>query len=88
MPRPQATLDEAMELLLFADGTVWEEAPPPQGPRPAALELIHALAAVQVGVRGALPRPVAAMQELGAGCDATFHGCWHTYVLLAALSLK
>ena len=44
----QAVLDDAMEQLLFADGTAWEAAPPPTAPRPAALELLHTLVAVQV----------------------------------------
>ena len=38
-----------MEALLFADGTCWEAAPPPRGPRPTALELLHALVGIQVG---------------------------------------
>lgn len=49
---PQALLDEAMEQVLFSDGTAWEVARPPTGLRPAALELLHALVAVQVRVRG------------------------------------
>lgn len=44
---PQAVLDEAMEQLLFTDGTAWEAAPPPMGLRPAVLDLIHALVATQ-----------------------------------------
>lgn len=45
--RKQAVLDEAMEQLLFSNATAWEVAPLPAGLRPAALELLHALVAIQ-----------------------------------------
>ncbi len=64
----QAVLDEAMEQLLFVDGTSWEVAPPPISLRPAMLELVHALVAIQVGVWAMM------RSERGRGVE---YGCWH-----------
>lgn len=41
-----AALDDALEEYFFGDGTLWEAALPPTGLRDAALELMHALVAV------------------------------------------
>jgi Exocyst complex component Sec5 len=43
-----ASIDDALEEYFFGDGTLWESALPPGGLRDAALELVHALVAVEV----------------------------------------
>ncbi|EFN50616.1 hypothetical protein CHLNCDRAFT_145188, partial [Chlorella variabilis] len=66
--RKQAVLDEAMEQLLFADGTAWEAAPPPVALRPAALDLVHAVVAVQAELAAVAPSLLAeALEELLLG---------------------
>jgi hypothetical protein len=64
----QAVLDEAMEQLLFLDGTAWEAAPPPAALRPAALELVHAVVAIQAELAAVAPALLhEALEELLLG---------------------
>lgn len=68
---PQALLDEVMEEFFFGDGTAWESAPPPAAVRPVLLDLLAALATVQVigrhPVHHSSPPPLGCIANKGNG---------------------
>jgi hypothetical protein len=66
-----------MEQLLFLDGTAWEAAAPPLGPRPAALDMLHAVAGVGAELAATAPALLAeVLEELLLGTLDGFAQVW------------